>query len=774
MAKKTQRPASYQSLAGAKPRLQRAAREGRFMQALELARQLYKAEPTPAHRDQLFDVQLGRARQLRGQGKPRDALTVLHGAAALDDIGPERVAQLAEEMASCGALSPALALLDRFPESPTRPRVLARAADAALEEETSGKAVLPEALHADFNRVRHAFGLLETGQDDEAREVLQGIGLRSPFLEWKLLLRGLEAYYRHEDARALENWQRLSPDRLPARLAAPLRFQLDRAYQATQPPATQAVLQQQLDRLQDHPLVQKLRALRPALAGNIPLTQGFRAAEALLPALRQQAPHLVSRLARTFYWGIINAGGPDDIQWLVRVFGQPPGDPTCARLRALAFEHAHDLREAHKEWREYEKTIASHPEAWPDGQAKRVRALVWLHMGRNAASVPDTERIPNLAPWLREHPARPRPLSPSADKCFRKSLGLAPNLSEAHVALFEYHKDRREFPEAEAAGLALLERFPDHVATLEGLADLYMQERKYAEGLDLFGRALRANPLERRLRAKLSSAHTYQARARAEAGRFDEARASYQAALGLCERANAGSVYCKWAACEFKAGDTPRAEELLRQALAEAASRLAIAYSMVIEAIRLKLPPALKRRFDREFTEALVEGPTAAGAAQAAETAAAHRLAGVTYHGQKTHEKKLLAYVDRARQAKFTEAQLASLCNSLLALQALRPARTFARIGQTRFPRSAVFPFLEAESYFVQGPERFQSWQAAPLLEKAARLAGEAPRDEQNQALLEEIGRRRQMADALGPMGMEGLMDVFNELFGGDEDDGFE
>ena len=40
------------------------------------------------------------------------------------------------------------------------------------------------------------------------------------FLASVVLLRGLLAYYQEDDVRALENWQRLHPERLPFRLAA--------------------------------------------------------------------------------------------------------------------------------------------------------------------------------------------------------------------------------------------------------------------------------------------------------------------------------------------------------------------------------------------------------------------------------------------------------------------------------------------------------------------------------------------------------------------------
>src|SRR5205814_323400 len=117
--------------------------------------------------------------------------------------------------------------------------------------------------------------------------------------------RGLIAYYQGDDARALDNWQRLTPDRLPARLAAPFRLLIDGPYRDAQAPEAQAALRKQADRLQGDALVEQLRAVQPALADQHSLARAFRLAEGMLPALRQRSPALAARLASCFYWAVI-------------------------------------------------------------------------------------------------------------------------------------------------------------------------------------------------------------------------------------------------------------------------------------------------------------------------------------------------------------------------------------------------------------------------------------------------------------------------------------
>jgi tetratricopeptide (TPR) repeat protein len=779
--KKKQHAAPALSAGELRRRAERAVAEGRFQQALELSKQLQKLVPTPANLQLLRDAYLGRARQLRTQGFLRDAHTTLQASLAVPGQDQAWLEQVAEEMAAAGEVSQALHLLQRFPDSPALPRVLARAADAAVQHEAAGRKLLPENLHADFDRVLQAFRHLEAGQDEPARETLAGLGLRSPFLEWKVLLRGLLAYYQKDDVRALENWQRLAPDRLPARLAAPLRFQIDPSYRTAQPPEAQNTLRKQADRLQSPLLVQQLRDVQKDLMSDEHFQRALRRVEPIIEGLRQEFPQLLPRLAACFYWAVINVGRPEDVLRYQRLFGTPADDPTFDRLRALAYEQGHSMESAHRHWQKYEQALAAHPKTWPGEQLNRARALVWYHMGQNAVNVPDVDDLPELPPYFRDHPDRPRPLNPGAEQCFRHCLELAPDHLEAAEALFHLYLEKEDAKKAEETALALLERFPQHAQTLEELADFYMHHEDYGKALTMYERALRVNPLDRKLRGRLGTAHLFHGRSHVEAGRFDEARSEYQLALDLSDGRDKATVYCKWAACEFKAGNAERAEELLQQAREDAGSRLAVAYSVLIETIRLKLAPALKRRFDKEFNEALAEPPSPAGARAAAKMTAAHQLAGVTYRGQKTHEKKVLAYLDRAKKADFTEDQLDGLCWSLLELKATKLLRAFTGLGKQRFPRNPYFPFYEAESYFQKGPERMQIWQVRPLLEEARRLAEALPRDERQQSLLATIQERWQMLAAINPFFMGQFEDMFGDFFGDefyddddeDEDDGW-
>jgi tetratricopeptide (TPR) repeat protein len=755
VAKKTKRIFALPSPAELRTRLERACSEGRFQQGLELAKQLYKSEPTPPHRELLQRAYLGRARQLRRQGQLRDATVVLDNALKLGSAPPDWLEEIAEELAACGEGHKAQQVLARLPDSKARDRILTRAADAAMLRGTSGRDSLPEEQRGAFDAVVLTFARTEAGQDEQARELLQGIGAQSPFLEWKLLLRGLLAYYARDDARAMENWQRLDSERLPARLAAPFRFHIDPAFRAAQPPEVQSALRKRLERLQFDYLLSQLREIDAALHRD-DLPRALRLAEAVLPELRRQQPQMVPKLAQCFYWALTEQGEPADVERYRRLFGSPADDPDFDRLRALIMEQRYqDLEGAHRAWQHYERFVASGSSAFPGEQGRLVRAMIWQRMGRNASlrawpeQLQSATKLDLLPPQVRDLLGtlpRQQPLQPSAEQCFLQSLKLAPDRLEVHLDLVQHYQRGNRQADVEKASRRLLEHFPDHVPTLQQLGELYLKTQKYNDAITLFQRAVRINPLDGVLRDRLSTAHLGKARSLVENKQIDAARAEYQHALEHGQATGDNwAVYCKWSAGEFKAGHADRGEELLQKALAGAPA-VVIAFHLLIESIRLKLP-ALKKRFHQELKAGLGQPPSVVAALLLLEAASAHRRADFEYHGHKSHERMVVAYAEKVLRFQPEEKQMQRMCESLLTLEAHKALKKFLHDARARFPKSPVFPFLEAESHFARGPQRLKYWIVSPLLERARHLAEALPPGPERDQLSERIGFREDLLE---------------------------
>jgi tetratricopeptide (TPR) repeat protein len=755
-------------------RAENAIHEGRFAHARELAGSLVRQTDTPAHRDLFVRATLGRANELQATGHLHDAAAVLAGIFNyLED--PAQVKLVAETLARSGDLAQAHRLAEKVNDPQLPRRLLAFAVDADMRDRWRGHVLLPAELHPHRDLLRRVFTELHAGQDDKVLESLQGIGLASPYLEWKVFVRGLLAYYQEDDARALDNWQRLSSERLPFRLAAPFRASLDPRYRKAQPAETQRALLSQLERLQGGGSASNVRALQKPLADGHHLAQAFRQVESVLPALRAEAPHLVPRLAACFFWAIIDHGFPEDAKRYQRVFGTPPEDPQLWRLEALALEHRGDLEAAHEAWGNLERSLAEHAAALPAEHVRRMRAMIWQHMGHNADIAADSPPLPSSPFDYYEGP--PGPLKPSAEQCFAEALKLAPEQLAAHVAVVQHFLDHNKRGKALQAAKRLLKQFPDHVSTLTAAGDISLENGSYKDALALFQRALEVNPLDARLRARLCAAHTAQAGAQVEAGDFDRARAGFKTALSLAEADDKTAILASWAACEFKAGVPDQAEELLGQAGSAPGQALAVAYQMLVSSIRFKLGKPLKTRFEAELNRLLAEPPDVAAAVALARLAAGLARAGVKYVGQKTHEKKVVAYVDRARHGDFNEGQLLQLCAALPTLKAVRLLQNFFQTGQQRFPSNPRFYVAELDYLMSLPRHRWQPWRVQPLVAKIRELASALPAAER-EALLKRVQEAEDELIAANPFArLFGNMDPMGR-FGfeedGDDDDEFD
>lgn len=753
----------------------KARREGRTQHALDLTRQYYKFEQTEERRELLRQVTLERGQQLYTQGSTKDAVTVYVNALTLGGT-PEFVAAVAQGLALCGALAQALLVVERLPDPMQRQRVFAHVADGAVVAGPANKAHLPVELQGAFELVLQAFAHYEAGRDEEARAVLQGIGLQSPFLEWKVLLRGLLAYYAKDDVRALENWQRLDPARLPYRLAAPLRAGIDAAFLHAQPDAVQKALRAKLMQQQGVSFAPVLRELRELLHDG-KLSPAFRKAETVVPLLKRDFPDLLPRFAHCFYWAIIEQGEPEDLERYLRVFGSPSDDPDVHRLEALALETRGMWPEAHKAWKDFIGSAAT-CDAWPGEARTRVQSLIWTRMAENA--LPNRKRRGRSGnPLFDLFAAQTGPLKPSAETCLENAIMLAPDRLDCYRALFELYRREHKLPKAKKLGQELLTRFPDHAETLDALGELCMDTRDYKKAQDFFEKSIQANPLDRSLRAKLARARQVYGLSLTVARKYDQAMIQYEQALRVWDGAKT-PLLCQWAVAEMKANNAARAAELIAQALAEPDQRLACRYTLVGESVRAKLSAPQKKQIAQDLKDALAQAPTPAEILVLLEGAAQQRRThDDAFHGQKTQEKTILKFLDSIRLHEFNEAQLERLCTCLGVLQARRPWLTCLNHARRQCLKNPFFRLAFVDYYLMDGdPYTSKVHLAREHLDDARRLVEPMPRGELQQQYLEQIKEKERILAEMQARNPS-MMDMLDRMFGGggppfgDEDDDF-
>jgi len=667
------------------------ARDGDYTVALEVARTLVQLAPTPEHQALLRRTLADAAAYFADRDRAADFNRALAEATDLDP------ADRAVLLARGGRTDDALALAD----DTTRPRVFAHAADRAVRLHTN--AFLPPELHVGFDAVLLAFRKHEGGDEAGAREALEPIGLRSPYLEWKVLLRGLLAYAAADDARAAENFARLDPARLPARLAAPLRFAVDPAFKQAQPADAATALSARLRKLTPGPAVEHLRAIARELGRDKPLTPAFRVAELVVPQLRAFAPDLVPRLANCLYHAVVTQGQPDDLARYRRLFGGPPDDPNFHKLQAMIGEQLGDPAGTHAHWLKYEAWLATHPPGWPVAVADRARAEVWSHLGVNAAKAADIEDEPELGffgPPRRKKPLKP--LDPPAAACFGKAAELAPDSPDATRRHFEALLEANRPADAEAAARAYLARKPDDAFALVALANLIRQLGRAAEAAEVMLRALPLNPLDKPTRVQTASVIVAAARAALAGGKLADAKAAL-AVLDkhdafLTENAPAGRQVLRAVALQ-KLGRADEAGAARTAALAVPGARLSVTYRLMVDSQLAKLKPADRKAADALWAAELVPAPLPQEVHQLFSAYDLYRLDAVTYRGQKTHEKKVLDQAFRCAGTAAPDEEFEKLLDILVRTkEEFKAGKKLADALIVRFPTNPAFHLSRAEA----------------------------------------------------------------------------
>ncbi|MGB8427359.1 MAG: hypothetical protein WCD88_16345 [Desulfobacterales bacterium] len=97
------------------------------------------------------------------------------------------------------------------------------AADALVLafEPMPAETVLPQGLRGDLGRVRSALKSVSGSNFQDALAVIKPIGIRSIFVSWKWLIKGLCAFYGRKDDKAVAAFGKTAPGTVPGAAAAP-------------------------------------------------------------------------------------------------------------------------------------------------------------------------------------------------------------------------------------------------------------------------------------------------------------------------------------------------------------------------------------------------------------------------------------------------------------------------------------------------------------------------------------------------------------------------
>jgi tetratricopeptide (TPR) repeat protein len=608
--------------------------------------------------------------------------------------------------AKAGYFTKAKQLLEPLNDPAAMVQAIAHVADKAIVSRHGG--LLPAEYQPAYEAILAAFHHYQTGNDEAARESLNAVGLQSPYLEWKVLLRGLIAFTASDDARAIENFARLNPDRIPSRLAAIFRTRIDTPFRNQQTPEVAANAERKYSGFAASVLHQNLKAIQQNLGRGKSLAPAFSAVETAIPFIKAQKPGLLPRLANCLYHAILQQGQPDDMKRYRKSFGPPKEDPQFNRLQGIVLEQTDQLDGAFECWKNYGDWLAIPPEGWPKELTKRVQARVLFRVGNIAADLTDWEEEPDDddyfdifgPPRKKKKSKAPREI-PDAKQFLSRAMELAPDWEELAVQLFKDYEVAEQPEKAEAVARAHLKINPEAPVMLANLGNLLGKQGRAAECLECRKKALAANPLDK-------GAIGLALKATIAAARRHVAEKDYDAAEALLTSAS-----------ELNGNQQHYSEQILRIAIAqkrgrpEEVERLLAAFPLLpqgvlvrqflgqIHATVLKYKPADKKAAVAEFADALKHPQLPIAWVALYWELGTIEAEGWNFTGQPALRKKILTAIAGSAQPndELNSEGLAAVLqngNEWPTLQKL--AASLAKI----YPRNPLFLLMEVEAALAQ------------------------------------------------------------------------
>lgn len=679
---------------------------------------------------------------------------------ALEPNVPDAMIERAGWLARWGLLPQALMTLPADAGDSVRQKLVGHAADRSIQ--LRSYVGLPDEHHDSCKTVILAFAKYERGEDDAARDFIQVIGLQSPFLEWKLLLRGLLAFAVNDNAKAIENFQRLAQDRLPARLAVPLRARIDPAFHDSLTPSKQSAASQQARKLLSTRSQSLVQELQKTIGQPISLTKAWPTIEAAWASLKPEKPELADRLGRCVYQAIVRQGHPNDLPRFRRLFGVPADDPDFFRLQANVFESQEQFVTAIDFWEKYERWLGTKPAGWNGDFLKRARAKVLSHLGGlcerahklDDDDVSDIYRMFYLKAHGSDVPKKP------ALHYYQKAVAADPTAIEPRRNLIKHLAKQQQHDAVITSAKDALEHFPEDSGILDAVAEALQSLRRAEEALPLRLKILAANPLDSRIRQSVINCVFVAVRQALARGEATEALALLESNADIIPESYAIQDNVLRVTIFRKLGRRDEAVTLLEGIVTIPGARLAAVFQFSVDAAIAKLKTAEKTAANKLLAGEL---KTAATIEEITVLLAAHigyGANGFEYRGQKTFPKKIEALLEALLVPHLSEQQANSLAATLCMLNNLKFVFKLLDRLVAWYPKNARLMLIAARSMTLRRASWSMEQRMITILNEAKRMltAGDDP--EKNN-LLAEIDMVIRQLDPFRSLG-----DIFDR-FGG-------
>ena len=638
----------------------------------------------------------------------------IHARAILRDLEkdsgltPSEWRQIALCWLELGEDSKTLEIARRIGDADLSRLVIHRAADRAMidPKTPSTEALTPQTLE-EIAASRAAFAAYEAGDIDQAREKLNAIGMASPLMEWKLMLRGLIAYSLSDDLRCTENWSRLKIDRLPAKLVAPLRSLTDPSHPLEDTDDGTKNHDARIKRLIS-PLLGKLLSIRSLVGQSRGRDQMYIDAESIVGELKTLAPRGFKALANVVYWSICDHGNPLELNRYPKIFGRPERDPNFQRIRAIALDRVNEPRLAHEAWSEHERWVLRNPQFFTVKHLNSIRGALQKKIARAAMDASAREGHGDIFEIFNQSfPDKALRLKPppSPEPALRAAVELLPDDLEALTNLFDFLMDQGKEKEAEKLAPVLGEKFGDNPGALAILEAFFLQVGDIEQAHDALTRQMAVNPLDKVLRARACALAISMAREHATEGDYDAALTWLDKVVETApENHPITQVSCPALRGVIAARRKDKETwDTFRTRLMSPEWIVPGVCHLLAEGTRVKLPKKELEVFQAEL-KAILSGKASCGELELLIASISEfELEPKPYRGLATHLKLLQAAIKARVQKGVTEAELQSLARRVHEADWHKLLKDISETGAYRHPTNPYFWFFQAEA--IQAPK---------------------------------------------------------------------
>ncbi len=709
------------SASDASTQLERMLSKGKYKDAVKQAKLIHKAESTPDSHRQLEHAYFLRAQQLLREGMPESAVEVSRHLLEFGVTDAKLVEDFAPLLVKLGLAQDAYRIQGRLESPATQNRLQQIAADQAVLHPERSHRSSPQIPDAAL--VRQALEALSAGDDASALGLVRDIARTSPLSEWKLLVRGLSAFYKGDQEEARANWSRLDPERAPKRIA-------DHLQNLREARSEKNASVPDFDKLEKlvygEPILPRLRELSELVARNrwadvlrriTALRLGLRAVDLRLDE------KLTSSLLEPLLIHALSCDYATSIR-LLREFTQVAAplaiDPSWNRFWALCWDKQ-DPSEAVNCWTRYitdlESCAAFKPEERPLAQA-----LAWKHIAElyleeieyrsendddfeddNGFDDLDLDDEDDSADFDEDRLMR------QASACIEQSLRLAPRHRPTYDLLVDLSQMSDEPEKLTRARQRILEAFPDDVEILIDMAVQLHKRDEQTAALEHLSRARKHKPLDESLVSLEMKIRTSLACDLAFRKCWDEARAQFAAMEQLRPEVRRSYAYlARRAVFEIKASQGQVADSYEQEAAALLPELAPLWLAMRLESARYKLTKPTQKHYGELWKKELRRKCRTETAGAMTSFWDENVTRDFQYDGSDRDAGELLKYLGRTTRLNYRLEDLENVCQFLVGFpREVKLLRKLFERGLKTYPESVILHVVAA-GFEMRTPNLFR------------------------------------------------------------------